>query len=134
MVFFKRSSRGSNPEPRASEEDALSTPLRPTWPFQLPRFNDFLTVYDFCSGEGMPCLMNEFFRTHCTHKLFSLPPDCCWQFIHHKNKYLRNSYSSIKKAPLIRTHIFLRRAFLTQLCNYCTSAHICTLHNYTTIF
>ena len=28
---FKRSSRGSNPEPRASEEDALSTPLRPTW-------------------------------------------------------------------------------------------------------
>ena len=31
MAFFKQSSRGSNPEPRASEEDAVSTPLRPTW-------------------------------------------------------------------------------------------------------
>ena len=31
VVFFKLSGRGSNPEPRASEEDALSTPLRPTW-------------------------------------------------------------------------------------------------------
>ena len=30
--FLKRSGRGSNPRPRASEEDALSTPLRPTWP------------------------------------------------------------------------------------------------------
>ena len=31
VVFFKRSGRGWNPGPRASEEDALSTPLRPTW-------------------------------------------------------------------------------------------------------
>ena len=29
--FFKRSGQGSNPGPRASEEDALTTPLRPTW-------------------------------------------------------------------------------------------------------
>ena len=30
--FLKRSGRGSNPRPQASEEDALSTLLRPTWP------------------------------------------------------------------------------------------------------
>ena len=28
---MKRSGRGLNPGPRASEEDALSTPLRPAW-------------------------------------------------------------------------------------------------------
>ena len=32
MVFFEAEWR-SNPGPRASEEDALSTPLRPTWPY-----------------------------------------------------------------------------------------------------
>ena len=31
VVFFKDLGRGLNPGPRASEEDALSTPLRPTW-------------------------------------------------------------------------------------------------------
>ena len=31
FLFLNRSGLGSNPGPRASEEDALSTPLRPTW-------------------------------------------------------------------------------------------------------
>ena len=31
MGFFRWSGRGLNPEPKASEEDALSTPPRPTW-------------------------------------------------------------------------------------------------------
>ena len=31
VVFFEMEWPGSNPEPRASEEDTLSTPPRPTW-------------------------------------------------------------------------------------------------------
>ena len=55
-VFLRWSGRGPNPRPLASEEDALSTPLRPTW--------HFCWVYDWlfsvtstnivlqCSGHG----------------------------------------------------------------------------------
>ena len=44
VVFLRWSGRGSNPEPRASEEDALSTPPRPTWPgneYSLSLFDHF---------------------------------------------------------------------------------------------
>ena len=59
--FFKRSGRGSNPEPRASEEDALSTPLCPTWLSFLQYFRYLLpgisllfiqTIYGDCSSES----------------------------------------------------------------------------------
>ena len=42
FIFLKRSGRGSNPGPRASEEDALSTPLRLTW---RPKSQSFSTTF-----------------------------------------------------------------------------------------
>ena len=41
-VISKKMGQGSNPETRASEEDALSTPQRPTW---LNEFSKSLSFF-----------------------------------------------------------------------------------------